>query len=73
MCRNIRTLFNFEPPATDDEIAAASRLEEGEVSGTGRTRRYFKLEPAGLERLKESRKVMEPFWEGLDEVMEGKG
>ncbi len=24
MCRNIRTLFNFEPPATDDEIEAAS-------------------------------------------------
>jgi hypothetical protein len=24
MCRNIRTLFNFEPPATDDEVRAAS-------------------------------------------------
>ncbi|HVY83147.1 MAG TPA: DUF2277 domain-containing protein [Steroidobacteraceae bacterium] len=24
MCRNIRTLFNFEPPATDAEIHAAS-------------------------------------------------
>ena len=24
MCRNIRTLFNFEPPATDDELRAAS-------------------------------------------------
>ena len=24
MCRNIRTLFNFEPPVTDDEIRAAS-------------------------------------------------
>ncbi len=24
MCRNIRTLFNFEPPATEDEISAAS-------------------------------------------------
>ena len=24
MCRNIRPLFNFEPPATDDEIRAAS-------------------------------------------------
>ena len=24
MCRNIRTLFNFEPPATDEEIRAAS-------------------------------------------------
>jgi hypothetical protein len=24
MCRNIRTLFNFEPPVTDEEIEAAS-------------------------------------------------
>ena len=24
MCRNIRTLFNFEPPATDDEIRASA-------------------------------------------------
>ena len=24
MCRNIRTLFNFDPPATEDEIPAAS-------------------------------------------------
>lgn len=24
MCRNIKTLFNFEPPVTDDEVRAAS-------------------------------------------------
>ena len=24
MCRNVRTLFNFDPPVTDDEIPAAS-------------------------------------------------
>ena len=24
MCRNIQTLFNFEPPATEDEVRAAS-------------------------------------------------
>jgi hypothetical protein len=24
MCRNIKTLFNFEPPATDEEVRAAS-------------------------------------------------
>lgn len=24
MCRNIRTLFNFEPPVTDEEVRAAS-------------------------------------------------
>jgi hypothetical protein len=26
MCRSIRTLFNFEPPATDDEVRAAERF-----------------------------------------------
>lgn len=34
MCRNIRTLFNFEPPATDDEIRAASLQFVRKVSGT---------------------------------------
>ena len=33
MCRNIKTLFNFEPPATDDEIRAASLQYVRKVSG----------------------------------------
>jgi len=33
MCRNIRTLFNFEPPATDDEIRAASMQFVRKLSG----------------------------------------
>lgn len=33
MCRNIRTLFNFEPPATEDEIRAASLQFVRKVSG----------------------------------------
>ena len=33
MCRNIKTLFNFEPPATDDEIRAASLQFVRKVSG----------------------------------------
>jgi len=33
MCRNIRTLFNFEPPATDDEIRASSLQFVRKVSG----------------------------------------
>ncbi len=33
MCRNIRTLFNFEPPATDDEIRAASVQFVRKLSG----------------------------------------
>ncbi len=33
MCRNIKTLFNFEPPATDDEIHAAALQFVRKVSG----------------------------------------
>ena len=33
MCRNIRTLYNFEPPATDDEIRAASAQFVRKISG----------------------------------------
>ena len=33
MCRNIRTLFNFEPPATPDEIQAASLQFVRKLSG----------------------------------------
>ncbi len=33
MCRNIRTLYNFEPPATDDEIRAAALQFVRKVSG----------------------------------------
>lgn len=34
MCRNIRTLFNFDPPATDDEVRAASLQFVRKISGT---------------------------------------
>lgn len=34
MCRNIKTLFNFEPPATDDEIRAASVQFVRKISGS---------------------------------------
>jgi hypothetical protein len=33
MCRNIKTLFNFEPPATDDEIAASALQFVRKLSG----------------------------------------
>jgi hypothetical protein len=33
MCRNIRTLYNFEPPTTDDEIHAAAVQYVRKVSG----------------------------------------
>jgi len=34
MCRNIRPLFNFEPPATDEEVRAAALQYVRKVSGT---------------------------------------
>ena len=34
MCRNIKTLFNFEPPATDDEVRAASVQFVRKLSGS---------------------------------------
>jgi hypothetical protein len=33
MCRNIKTLFNFEPPVTDEEVRAASLQFVRKVSG----------------------------------------
>jgi hypothetical protein len=33
MCRNIKTLFNFDPPATDDEVRAAALQFVRKLSG----------------------------------------
>jgi hypothetical protein len=33
MCRNIRTLYNFEPPASEDEVRAASLQYVRKISG----------------------------------------
>ena len=37
MCRNIRTLHNFEPPATEDELRAAALQYVRKVSGVAKT------------------------------------
>lgn len=39
MCRNIRTLFNFEPPATDEEIRASALQFVRKLSGFARPSR----------------------------------
>ena len=52
MCRNIRTLFNFDPPATDDEIRAAAL--------------QFVRKLAGFTA--PSRANVEPFNRAIDEV-----
>jgi hypothetical protein len=36
MCRNIRTLHNFDPPATDEEIQAAALQYVRKLSGSNR-------------------------------------
>ncbi|MGC5583909.1 DUF2277 domain-containing protein [Ornithinimicrobium sp. W1679] len=39
MCRNIRPLFNFEPPATDEEVRAAALQYVRKVAGAPRPSR----------------------------------
>jgi hypothetical protein len=39
MCRNIRTLHNFEPPATDEEVQAAALQYVRKLSGTNKPSR----------------------------------
>jgi hypothetical protein len=52
MCRNIRTLYNYEPPATEEEIRAASLQYGRKFSGFN----------------KPSRANAEAFEEAVDEV-----
>ena len=40
MCRNIRTLFNFAPPATDDEVRAAALQFVRKLSGYSRPAKH---------------------------------
>jgi hypothetical protein len=54
MCRNIRTLFNFDPPTTDDEVRAASLQFVRKISGF----------------TKPSQSNQEPFDRAVDEVTE---
>ena len=46
MCRNIRTLYNFEPPATDDEVRASALQYVRKISGFTRP---SKANEAGFE------------------------
>ena len=49
MCRNIRVLFNFEPPATPDEVRAAALQYVRKVSGTS-AKRPAKANEAAFDR-----------------------
>jgi hypothetical protein len=52
MCRNIKTLFNFSPPATDDEVRAAALQFVRKLSGFTRP----------------SKANLEAFEQGVDEA-----
>jgi hypothetical protein len=52
MCRNIRTLYNFDPPATEDEVRASALQFVRKLSGFS----------------KPSRANEEPFGRAVDEV-----
>jgi hypothetical protein len=48
MCRNIRTLYNFDPPATEEEIRAAAEQYVRKISG------FAKPSRANAEALEEA-------------------
>ncbi|HXZ85129.1 MAG TPA: DUF2277 domain-containing protein [Myxococcota bacterium] len=63
MCRNIRTLFNFAPPVTDDEIRAASLQFVRKLSGFNKP---SKANEAVFERaVQETAAVARRLLEGL--------
>ena len=61
MCRNIRTLHNFEPPASEDEIRAAALQYVRKVSGTAKP---SKANEAAFERAVDE--VAHATWHLLD-------
>jgi DNA-binding PadR family transcriptional regulator len=47
-----------------------SRLDDHAVKKTGRVRRYFKMTPLGISRLRESRRALVRLWEGIDTLLD---
>ena len=59
MCRNIRSLHNFEPPATDDEVADAALQYVRKISGFTRpSRANEKAFAQALESVTEATRVL---------------
>lgn len=54
----------------EEKGLVSSRMEPGTDTQSGRERRWFRIESAGLELLREARRTMDRFWEGLDAVVE---
>jgi PadR family transcriptional regulator PadR len=49
----------------------SSRMAEEVVEGKARTRRYYRPLPAGMERLRDTRRDLTSLWEGIEEQVEG--
>lgn len=59
MCRNIKTLANFEPPATDDEIRASALQFVRKLSGTTKPSRANEAAfNAAVEQVTESARTL---------------
>ena len=64
MCRNIKTLFNFDPPVTEDEVRAASLQFVRKISGF--TKPSKANEAAFLGAVEEIAGVSERFLRALE-------
>lgn len=64
MCRNIRTLHNFEPPATSEEVAAAALQYVRKISGS--TRPSAKNAAAFERAIRDVTKVTEKLLQELE-------
>jgi hypothetical protein len=64
MCRNIRTLFNFEPPVTPDEVHAASLQFVRKISGFNKPSKAN--EEAFEQAIKDIAKVSEKLLRSLE-------
>jgi DNA-binding PadR family transcriptional regulator len=47
-----------------------SRLDDHAVPQTGRVRRYFKLPPSAVQRLRQTRRTLARLWEGMDAMFD---
>lgn len=54
----------------EEKGLVSSRMEGAGETKTGRERRWFRVEPEGLALLREVRRTMDRFWDGLDGVVE---
>jgi len=64
MCRNIKTLYNFEPPATDDEIRAAALQYVRKISGFSKV---AKVNEVAVEKAVEAiSKISQDLFDGLE-------